>query len=60
MAIKSAVIEQSLTENDVINKLQIIHCSCHHHWIVSTTLGYKIGQVKVYDFIRTVMKKQRV
>ena len=27
------VKELSLTENDVINKLQIIHCSSRHHWL---------------------------
>ena len=26
--------EQNLIENDVNNKLQIIHCRSHHHWML--------------------------
>ena len=50
--------EQNLTENDVNNKLQIIHCRSHRHWIVASTVGCRLGQVKVYDSLFTYCDKE--
>ena len=30
--------EQTLTKDNVKNKLQIIHCKQRHHWIVASTV----------------------
>ena len=50
--------EQNLTENDVNNKLQIIHCRSHLHWIVAFTVGCRLGQVKLYDSLFTYCDKE--
>ena len=50
--------EQNLSENDVHNKLQIVHCKSCHHWIVATTVGCRLGQVKVYDSSFTYCNKE--
>lgn len=39
----------NLTENETKNKLQIIHCYSRHHWVVASTVGCTLNQVKVYD-----------
>lgn len=39
----------NLTESETKNKIQIIHCYSHHHWIVASTVGCALDQVKVYD-----------
>ena len=41
--------ERKLTENQVKNKIQIIHCLHKEHWIVATTVGCEANVVKVYD-----------
>ena len=30
--------QQTFTEDEVKNKLQIIHCFERHHWIIATTV----------------------
>ena len=35
--------EQVLTESNVKNKIQIIHCEKHHHWIVASTANITGG-----------------
>ena len=39
----------NLTENEIRNKIQIIHCYPRHHWIVASTVGCALNQVKIYD-----------
>ena len=39
----------NLTENETRNKVQIIHCYSRHHWIVASTVGCALNQVKIYD-----------
>jgi len=39
----------NLTENETKNKLQIIYCYSNHHWVVASTAGCTLNQVKVYD-----------
>ena len=34
--------ERSLTNDNVKNKLQIIHCKQHHHWIVASTVKREV------------------
>ena len=45
--------QRKLIENGTKNKIQIIHCNSRHHWIVATTLGCELNQVKVYDSVYT-------
>ena len=35
---------QTFTEDKITNKLQIIHCSDQHHWVVATTEKCEQGQ----------------
>lgn len=35
--------------NSLANRIQIIHCVSHGHWIVATTINSKHDTVKVYD-----------
>ena len=39
----------NLTESETSNKIQIIHCYSRHHWIVASTVGCVLNQVKIYD-----------
>ena len=41
--------ERKLNEDQVKNKIQIIHCLHREHWIVATTMGCEANVVKVYD-----------
>ena len=41
--------QQTFTEDEVKNKLQIIHCYEQRHWIVATTVKCANGQVHVVD-----------
>ena len=41
--------QQTFTQDEVRNKLQIIHCFKRHHWIVATTVKCANGQVHVVD-----------
>ena len=41
--------ERKLTENQVKNKIQIIHRLHKEHWIVAITVGCEANVVKVYD-----------
>ena len=50
--------ERNLSENNVNNKLQIIHYRSRHHWIVASTVGCILGQVKVYDSLFTYCDKE--
>ena len=36
-------------ETSVLNKLQIVHCKIRQHWIVASTFGCSLNEVKVYD-----------
>ena len=47
-----------LTEKETRNKLQIIHCNSRHHWIVASTVGCTLNQVKVYDSLFTYCDKE--
>ena len=38
-----------MNEDQVKNKIQIIHCLQRQHWIVATTVGCEANMVKVYD-----------
>ena len=38
-----------LSEAQVKNKLQIIHCSKRYHWIVGSTVNCKFKEVQIYD-----------
>jgi len=35
----------------VSNKIQIVHCSECHHWVVATTVNCKDGEVIVFDSV---------
>jgi len=35
----------------VSNKIQIVHCSKRHHWVVATTVDCKDGEVIVFDSV---------
>jgi len=37
------------TEDEVRNKLQIVHCKSRHHWIVATTVKCSNNQVLIID-----------
>lgn len=39
------------SQDQVKDKVQIIFCSDQHHWIVASTVGCKIGDVKIYDSV---------
>ena len=41
--------QQTFTEDEVNNKLQIIHCLERHHWIVATSVKCASGQVYFVD-----------
>jgi len=41
----------ALTDMEIRNKVQIIHCSRRKHWIVATTVNCKEGEVKTYDLV---------
>ena len=41
--------ERRLNEDQVKDKIQIIHCLQRQHWIVATTVGCEANVVKVYD-----------
>ena len=41
--------EQVFTEDEITNKLQKIHCSDRHHWIVATTVKCEQGEMHVYN-----------
>ena len=47
-----------LSEAQVKNKLQIIHCSKRHHWIVASTVNCKLEEVRVYDSLFSNIDKQ--
>ena len=36
-------------EASVLNKLQIVHCKTRQYWIVASTFGCSLNEVKVYD-----------
>ena len=40
-----------LTNTQIHNKVQIIHCSKRNHWVAATTVNCKEGEVKVYDSV---------
>jgi len=40
-----------LSHDEVKDKVQIIFCSAQRHWIVASTVGCKIDEVKVYDLL---------
>ena len=40
---------QTLTEDMVKNKLQIIHCLERHHWITASTVNNAPGEVTIMD-----------
>ena len=50
--------QMTLTESEVYNKVQIIHCNSHHHWIVASTVQCNFNQVKVYDSLFTYCDKE--
>ena len=41
--------EHTLTEDNVKNKLQIIHCKQRHHWIVASTVNGRYEEVVIID-----------
>ena len=41
--------KQAFTDDEIKNKLQIIHCYDRHHWIVATTVTCEQGQVYAFD-----------
>ena len=52
------VREVELSEAQVKNKLQIIHCSKRHHWIVASTVNCKLEEVQVYDSLFSTIDKE--
>ena len=51
----------NLTESETSNKIQIIHCYSRHHWIVASTVGCVLNQVKIYDSsFHIVTRKQKL
>ena len=50
--------EVELSETQVKNKLQIIHCTKRHHWIVASTVNCKFGEVQVYDSLFSTTDKE--
>ena len=47
-----------MSEAQVKNKLQIIHCSKQNHWIVASTVNYKLEEVLVYDSLFSTIDKE--
>ena len=43
--------KMALTDTQIRNKVQIIHCSRRNHWIAATTVNCKEGEVKIYDSV---------
>ena len=41
--------ERSLKEDDVNNKLQLIHCKQRHHWIIASTVKCRAEEIVVID-----------
>ena len=48
---------QTLTEDMVKNKLQIIHCLERHHWITANTVNNAPGEVTIMD-LNLLTRKQ--
>ena len=51
---QSTLLQQrkmALTDMEIRNKVQIIHCSRRKHRIVATTVNCKEGEVKIYDLV---------
>jgi len=51
---QSTLLQQrkmALTDVEIRNKVQIIHCFRRKHWIVATTVNCKEGEVKIYDSV---------
>ena len=53
--------ERKLNEDQVKNKIQIIHCLHREHWIVAITTGCEANVVKEYDsfFIQLITQPKR-
>ena len=47
-----------LSEAQVKNKPQIIHCSKRHHWIVASIVNCKLEEVRVYDALFSTIDKE--
>ena len=43
--------KMALTDTQIHNKVQIIHCSKRNHWITVTTVNCKEGEVRIYDSV---------
>ena len=54
----STLLQERKVEAQVKNKLQIIHCSKRHHWIVASTVNCKLEEVQVYDSLFSTIDKE--
>ena len=52
------VREVELSEAQVKDKPQIIHCSKRYHWIVASTVNCKFEEVQVYDSLFSTIDKE--
>ena len=43
--------KMALTDTQIHNKVQIIHCRRRNHWIAATSVNCKEGEVKIYDSV---------
>lgn len=50
--------QMTLTESEVYNKVQIIHCNSCHQWIVASTVQCNFNQVRVYESLFTYCDKE--
>ena len=42
------------------NNIQIVYCSTRHHWITTTTVNCKLGEVKIFDSLFMYCDKETV
>jgi len=50
--------ERSLTKDNVKNKLQIIYCKQHHHWIVASTVKSMAEEVIIIHSLFRLMDEE--
>ena len=56
----STLLQGRVLVKDFANNIQIVHCSTRNHWITTTTVKCKLGEVKVFDSLFTYCDKETV
>ena len=56
----STLLQGRVLVKDFANNIQIVYCSTRNHWITTTIVKCKLGEVKVFDSLFTYCDKETV